>query len=71
MHLDPCIADLCCDKQIQGMGAILVDRIEGSFDNVVGLPLRTTLKMIEKIVLKVDDEDIMGDGDLLEDEDEE
>ena len=55
----------------QGTGAILIERVEGSFDNVVGLPLRTTLKMIEKIVLKAEDEDIMGNGDLLEDEDEE
>ena len=54
----------------QGTGAILIERIEGSFDNVVGLPLRTTLKMIEKIVMKSEDEDVMANGDLLEDEDE-
>lgn len=32
------------------MGSILVERIEGTFDNVVGLPLRATLKAIEKIM---------------------
>ena len=35
---------------IQGVGALLVDRIEGSFDNVVGLPLRATLDLIEKVL---------------------
>jgi septum formation protein len=33
---------------IQGMGSILVEKIEGTQDNVVGLPLRATLKCIEK-----------------------
>ena len=32
------------------MGSILVDRIEGTFDNVVGLPLRVTLQLIEKVM---------------------
>jgi septum formation protein len=42
---------------IQGIGAILVERIEGSFDNVVGLPLRKTLQLIEKVFdQEVDDE---------------
>ncbi|KAL8951264.1 MAG: hypothetical protein Q9222_002743 [Ikaeria aurantiellina] len=38
-----------------GIGAILVDRIEGSFDNVVGLPLRPTLSLIEKVTRQDDD----------------
>jgi septum formation protein len=39
---------------IQGLGSILVERIEGTFDNVVGLPLRMTLQLIEKVTLEGD-----------------
>jgi MAF protein len=43
---------------IQGMGSLLVEGIDGSWDNVVGLPVRVTLALIEKVVLKqVDDDD--------------
>jgi septum formation protein len=59
-------ADKAGGYGIQGTGAILVERIEGSFDNVVGLPLRTTLKLIEQVVERADDEDqLNGEGDLL------
>ncbi|KIW28703.1 septum formation protein Maf [Cladophialophora immunda] len=63
-------ADKAGGYGIQGTGAVLVERIDGSFDNVVGLPLRTTLKLIEKIMQKAEDDDILeGEGeDLLEDE---
>jgi septum formation protein len=54
----------------QGTGAILIESVEGSFDNVIGLPLRVTLKMIEKITMKADDEDIMANGELLEADEE-
>jgi MAF protein len=52
---------------IQGMGSLLVDRIEGSFDNVVGLPLRATLGLIEKVVMNQDSEEFDED----EEEDDE
>ena len=52
-------ADKAGGYGIQGIGAILVEKIHGSFDNVVGLPLRVTLGLIEKV---------LSHGDELEDE---
>ena len=43
-------ADKAGGYAIQGLGAILVESIEGSWDNVVGLPLRATLGLLEKVV---------------------
>ena len=43
-------ADKAGGYAIQGAGAILVERIEGSWDNVVGLPLRATLGLLEKVL---------------------
>lgn len=43
-------ADKAGGYGIQGVGSILVEKIDGTFDNVVGLPLRATLQVIEKVM---------------------
>jgi septum formation protein len=35
---------------IQTAGSILIEKIDGSYDNVVGLPLRSLLKLMEKVM---------------------
>lgn len=61
-------ADKAGGYGLQGLGAILVDKIDGSYDNVIGLPLKTTLKLIERVVQRADDEDRLSDEGLLDDE---
>ena len=54
---------------IQGIGGLLVERIEGTWDNVVGLPLRTTVRLIEKVLKKAEEEELEVDLlDQVEDE---
>jgi hypothetical protein len=36
---------------IQSAGSILIEKIEGAHDNVIGLPLRVTLGLIEKVMV--------------------
>ena len=44
---------------IQGIGSILVEKIDGTFDNVVGLPLRATLQLIEKVLVEPDELEVV------------
>ena len=60
-------ADKAGGYGIQGVGSILVERIEGSFDNVVGLPVRATLKLIGEVL----DHDEELDDEFAEGEDQE
>jgi septum formation protein len=50
-------ADKAGGYGIQGMGSILVEKIDGTFDNVVGLPLRVTLQLIEKVLAPEEEEE--------------
>ena len=38
---------------IQGKGAVLVEKIEGSYDNVVGLPLTAVYEMLTEAGVKI------------------
>jgi predicted house-cleaning NTP pyrophosphatase (Maf/HAM1 superfamily) len=51
-------ADKAGGYALQGVGgALLVERVEGAVDNVVGLPVRRTLELCEKVVFRQEDEE--------------
>ncbi len=65
-------ADKAGGYAVQGVGGLLlVERVEGSVDNVVGLPVRKCLQLLEKVCFRQggeDDEDGEGSGESDEDE---
>ena len=62
-------ADKAGGYGIQGMGAILVEKIDGSYDNVVGLPLRATLQIIEKVMTHDEEEEDEAAAGVYDNED--
>ncbi|KAF4980155.1 hypothetical protein FZEAL_3774 [Fusarium zealandicum] len=57
-------ADKAGGYAIQGIGGmLLVEKIEGSIDNVVGLPVRKCLAMAEKVIFRQEEEDFEGEGE--------
>ncbi|OQD78184.1 hypothetical protein PENDEC_c001G07234 [Penicillium decumbens] len=63
-------ADKAGGYGLQGLGSILVEKVEGSYDNVIGLPLKATLKIIQTVMAKANDEDRLADDDDLDEGDE-
>ncbi|KAL4809242.1 Maf-like protein-domain-containing protein [Aspergillus unguis] len=64
-------ADKAGGYGMQGLGSILVEKIDGSADNVIGLPLKTTLRVIERVMAKADDDERLGSDEEGDEEDEE
>lgn len=63
-------ADKAGGYGLQGLGSVLVEKIDGTADNVIGMPLKATLKLIETVMARADDEDRLLDDPVLEEGEE-
>jgi threonyl-tRNA synthetase len=60
-------ADKAGGYALQGVGGmVLVERVEGSVDNVIGLPVRKCLQLCERVVFRQGEEE-EGEGEEEED----
>jgi len=48
---------------IQGLGSVLVERVEGDFSNVVGLPIRLLLQLAPEVFAAAGDSAPKADSD--------
>ncbi|KAF4493578.1 septum formation maf [Fusarium agapanthi] len=57
-------ADKAGGYAVQGVGGmLLVEKLDGSVDNVVGLPVRKCMAMAEKVIFRQEEEDFEGEGE--------
>lgn len=57
-------ADKAGGYAVQGVGGlVLVDKVEGCVDNVVGLPVRKTLALAEKVIFQQNEEEVPWESD--------
>lgn len=62
-------ADKAGGYAVQGIGGlVLVEKVEGCVDNVVGLPVRKTLALAEKVIFQQGEEEVQWDEEEEQDD---
>lgn len=61
-------ADKAGGYAVQGIGGlVLVEKLEGSVDNVVGLPVRKALALAEQVIFQQGEEEVQDDAEDVDD----